>query len=282
MMGNGARQANATAASLLAGLALLLATTGNSLAMDLVELRVSGIERVARVFPGRTADREPSPLVLVFHGLGDSERDFARAVEFEDAWPEATVVYPRGRPRPERQGMLGWQGGWGSTDDQDMAFVDSLLDELPRRYHMDPEQIYATGFSNGGQMTFNLLLDRPCRFAAFAPVGALAEHISRADLPRPVIFLYGRYEPREYTEAWQRTVVALARLNRSTGQKREWAPGFTEFVAGPDGATTVYSLYGAGHIWPSRGNEAIVRFFQQHTRGESCAGNAPEPDADRE
>jgi len=98
----------------------------------------------------------------------------------------------------------------------------------------------------------------------------LAEYISEATTPRPVIYLFGRQEPREYSDAWQQTVVALAKLNRATGEKRQWSVGTTEFVAAPDGRPTVYGLYDAGHVWPDRGNELIIRFFKEHRLEGSC------------
>lgn len=263
------RSTGAGCALALAGLALLLPGPPAA-AEDTLELRVGGRIRQARVFPGEDAARTPAPLVLVFHGLGDSGWNFANVVAFHKAWPEATVVYPEGRRRADRQGMRGWHGFPRNDENRDIAFVDALLELLPQRYKVDPRRVYVTGFSNGGHMTFNLLRERPCRFAAFAPIGALAEQVIEARTPRPVLYMFGSGEPREYTEAWQQTVVALARLNRATGQKREWAPGLTEFVAGPDGQVTVYGLYDAGHVWPSRGNEIVADFLGRFSLDGSC------------
>ena len=244
-------------------------------AADTLTLEVNGVERSARVYPGKRADREPSPLVLVFHGLGDNERNFANIVDFHRDWREATVVYPAGLDRADRDGMPGWHGFRDNDANDDLAFVDRLLETLAARYRVDPARVFVTGFSNGGHMTFNLLLDRPCRFAAFAPIGALGEYVADGTIPRPVLYLFGRGEPQEYTEAWQGTVVALARLNRATGEKREWGPGLTEFVAGAGGAPTIYGLYGAGHVWPSQGNEFVIRFFREQTGTEACVTAPP-------
>jgi poly(3-hydroxybutyrate) depolymerase len=262
-------------ADTLAAIVIMIAITATwqtAAAQQTLELTVDGTQRAARVYPGRRADAEPSPLVIVFHGLGDTARNFANAIKFHEAWPEATVVYPKGKPRDDRDGMNGWHGFRDNDENHDLDFVDALLDELPKRYKVDPERVYVSGFSNGGHLTFNLLLDRPCSFAAFAPVGALAGYVADAETPRPVIYLFGRDEPKEYSEAWQGTVVAIAKLNRASGEKREWTPGFTEFVAGPSGQSTVYALYSAGHIWPAIGNDAIVRFFREHKLNNSCGG----------
>lgn len=252
----------------------LLAAFANppAAAAEILEIPVADVVRKVHVFPAVRADGQASPLVLVFHGLGDRAGNFSRAVAFHKDWPRATVAYPEGLARADRRGMRGWRSLHGTDDDDDLPLVDALLEILPRRYPIDRDRIYVTGFSNGAHMTFDLLRERPCRFAAFAPVGALAETISEAKTPRPVLYLFGREEPREYTRAWQQTVVALARLNRATGEKREWSPGLTEFVPGPGGQVTVYGLYNAGHVWPARGNEWIAAFFKGFSREDGCAG----------
>jgi poly(3-hydroxybutyrate) depolymerase len=234
-------------------------------AYDTLVLDVDGVKRSARVFPGKQVDTTPSPLLLVFHGRGDNERDFSSAVRLHDDWPEATVVYPRGMERKDEAGMRGWLGAADREDvNHDLVFVDRMLEELPRRYRVDPRRVYVGGFSNGGRFTFILLARKPDAFAAFVSVGALDPSVSGATQPRPVMYLFGRGEPREYERPWAETVVAIANLNRADGRKREWAPGFTEYLAGERGASTIVSLYDAGHIWPYAGNEKIIRFLQEH------------------
>jgi poly(3-hydroxybutyrate) depolymerase len=245
-------------------------------AFDTLEIEVNGVSRSARVYPGTNADRTASPLVIVFHGLADSAWNFADIVGFHEQWPEATVVYPQGLPRADRGGSRGWHGFRDNDENDDLAFVDALLERITDRYRVDSTRMYVTGFSNGGHMTFNLLMDRPCRFAAFAPIGALAEYVAGAPTPRPVLYLFGQGEPKEYSDPWAHTVVALAKLNHASGEKREWAPGLTEFVPGPGGAVTIYGQYRAGHVWPSNGNEIIVRFFREH-RLDASGACAPAP-----
>lgn len=232
-------------------------------AVDYVELEVAGRTRSALVHPG--SGDAPTPLVLLFHGLGDDAQAFATAVGFHKEWPEATVAYPRGEPRSERRRMRGWQGFADRDEHRDIDFVDALLAELERRYRLDPDRLYVAGFSNGGHMTFNLLLQRPCRFAAFAPVGAVAEYIASASVPRPVIYLFGRGEDPDLQVPWAETVVALARLNRATGERRELGDGLVELSPGDDGARLVYGAYREGHTWPDKGNAWIRAFLQEHT-----------------
>ena len=50
----------------------------------------------------------------------------------------------------------------------DIAFVKAMLDHLATGYATDAKRIYASGFSNGGQMTSRLAVDMSDRFAALA------------------------------------------------------------------------------------------------------------------
>jgi polyhydroxybutyrate depolymerase len=241
---------------------LLVAPAG---AYDILEFDVAGLERSARVYPGEHADTTPAPLVFVFHGRGDNERNFATAIGLHDDWPDATVVYPRGLVREDEAGLRGWFGAPDGEDvNHDLEFVDRMLEELPRRYKVDPQRVYVSGFSNGGRFTFILLAQRPDAFAAFVAIGALAPKVAGATRSRPVMYLFGRGESPKFQTMWAETVVALVRLNRGTGKKREWAAGFTEYLTREGGAQTIISLYNAGHIWPYRGNEHIIRFFEAH------------------
>ena len=50
----------------------------------------------------------------------------------------------------------------------DVGFVMGLLDRLAQEYAIDPTRVYATGVSDGGQMSYRLATEHPDRFAAIA------------------------------------------------------------------------------------------------------------------
>ena len=52
----------------------------------------------------------------------------------------------------------------------DAGFINAMLDTLMSRYSIDPERVYATGFSMGGGMTLNLACRLSHRIAAFVGV----------------------------------------------------------------------------------------------------------------
>ena len=98
-----------------------------------IVVTVEGVKRTALVEPGRETATSPSPLVIFFHGLGGSSRDGV-SLGIAKAWPEATVVCPQGFkiPTPEGGGGAdyGWQIAPGERNDQDVRFVEALIQTI--------------------------------------------------------------------------------------------------------------------------------------------------------
>ena len=97
------------------------------------------------------------PLVLVFHGGGDSAYATASLAE----WPE-----------------IGQDEGFLTVAvEMHLAVsakeVSALIDHLMTEYSIDPERIYATGFSMGGIKSWDLYEQIPQRFAALMPMDAI-------------------------------------------------------------------------------------------------------------
>jgi polyhydroxybutyrate depolymerase len=118
------------------------------------------------------------PLVLVLHGGGGNAANAENMTGFTRKAREQgfIVVYPEGSG-PLEDKLLTWNAGHCcayamKNGIDDVRFIDALLDELLRRYPVDPARIYATGMSNGGMMTHRLGRELPRRFAAIAPVVA--------------------------------------------------------------------------------------------------------------
>ncbi len=56
-----------------------------------------------------------------------------------------------------------------------LPVLNHLLDTLQQEYRVDPDRIYLTGTSSGGDATWNLALVHPERFAALVPLSAESE-----------------------------------------------------------------------------------------------------------
>lgn len=68
--------------------------------------------------------------------------------------------------RPQGCGRCDWTSCYDDAD-----FVEAILDKIESSYCVDKQRVYATGYSNGGMMTYEVGLRLGHRFAAIAPGG---------------------------------------------------------------------------------------------------------------
>src|SRR5947199_9757641 len=100
---------------------------------------VDGVEREALVFLPSASSKSKSPVIFAFHGHGGNMHFAARGMAFQNAWPDAIVVYPEGLPTPgmvlDREGKkAGWQDYAGQENNRDLKFVDEMLKSLREKY----------------------------------------------------------------------------------------------------------------------------------------------------
>ena len=113
----------------------------------------------AVVFAKADSEQDKRPLVLCFHGGGDTAlltstiAGWDRLALEEDFILCAIELHTR------------------TTATEVMEVVDRLQEI----YNIDPSRIYATGFSMGGIKTWDLYQEYPERFAAMAPMGATVD-----------------------------------------------------------------------------------------------------------
>ena len=124
---------------------------------------------VPQLYDGET----PLPLVLNFHGFGDSATrhslltgmiPVANENNFIIAFPQGALL--NGSPH--------WNSNLESPENKstvdDFGFVESLVSDISSNYNIDQTKIYATGFSNGGFLVYSLACYNSDLFAAFAGV----------------------------------------------------------------------------------------------------------------
>ena len=106
------------------------------------------------------------PLALFFHGWqGTAEgvmKNRALTGQFSDLG--ALLVAPAGMNKT-------WSyPGSPSKHRDEFEFIGEVMDDVAARYPIDEERVWATGFSMGGSMVWNLACQMGERFTAFAPV----------------------------------------------------------------------------------------------------------------
>jgi polyhydroxybutyrate depolymerase len=112
-------------------------------------------------------------LLIVLHGTGQDGDTIRRstggrfeALARQDGF---AVAYPDGldgqwndcRPKDAMHGAI-----------DDVGFISGIAGDVARTHGIDPMKVFVFGYSNGGQMVFRLLSERPGAFKGAATMGA--------------------------------------------------------------------------------------------------------------
>lgn len=140
-----------------------------------LELMFGGLLRDADIHvPAGYDPSAATALVLNFHGFLSYAGQEAEISEMSAASDERgfIVVYPSGTSSSWNTGPL-CCGTAASLGVDDVGFVAALIDELAKRYCIDPKRVFATGMSNGGFLSNRLGCELSDRIAAIAPVSGV-------------------------------------------------------------------------------------------------------------
>ena len=232
-------------------------------AAETLTWRVAGETRHAIVYaPTAKSPSGRPPLVLSFHGRGDSMENFQHTA-MHQAWPEAVVVYFQGLPN--RGGVRGWQIEQGQDNDRDLQLVDAAVASLRKTFNVDEARVYATGFSNGANFTYLLWAERPTLFAAFAPVAARLRPSVRLTEPRPVFHVAGTRDPQIRFAEQQQAIDAAMRAAGVAGPGSPCGGECTIYGAGT-AAPVMTWIHQGGHTYPNGTSMRIAMFFRDHPR----------------
>lgn len=55
----------------------------------------------------------------------------------------------------------GLNNGWANSGGEDLTFTDQMIDYITSNTCVDEDQVFSTGWSYGGAMTFELACSRP-------------------------------------------------------------------------------------------------------------------------
>ena len=236
--------------------------------LRLREWMVDGIKREALVYIPGAANSKDVPLVFVWHGHGGTMRHSARTFDIHNKWPEVIVVYPQGLPAPgvktDPEGKRpGWQQRHGMQGDRDIRFFDAMLKTLKEEYPVDVRNIFCTGYSNGGMMTFLLWSVYPGTFRAFAPMACVSLPAVPLSVPKPAFFLMGTEDELVNPELMRMTIKRLKRLNMNAEQGTPWTQEAMLYTS-PVGAPLIVLTHPGRHQIPPGGKtEELVRFFRE-------------------
>ena len=110
---------------------------------------------------------EPIPIIINFHGFLSHAIDQQGFSQMDNYAHQngIGVIYPEGVKRS-------WNVGKAILNDEnDIGFVNALIDSVSSNYNIDSNRIYACGFSNGGTFSYELICGLSSKIAAFGSVG---------------------------------------------------------------------------------------------------------------
>lgn len=124
------------------------------------------------------------PLVIVLHGGGGSAEDIEKVTGFSKKADEEgfIVVYPQGVGGTWNANYCCGQAMANNVDD--VGFILKVISDVETRQKIDPNRIYATGFSNGAMMSYRLASEASNTFAAIGVVsGSIGGKTSENSIP---------------------------------------------------------------------------------------------------
>lgn len=209
------------------------------------------------------------PVIFAFHGWEETAEELAATTGLDQA--PAIVIYPQGvdnawAPAPYAE----------TAGEEDLAFVQTLLDEVVATFPTDRNRIFATGFSNGGGFAAYLSCHMPDTFHAIAPVGAAYyETIHQDCSQRPVAMLDihgthddvisyngGRRHGTDY-EPVQEILDDFAERNRCNGvtSTRNSQEILAQHWLGCRLPVVHLRVDGGTHVWPDGATSEVRNFF---------------------
>lgn len=244
-------------------------------------LRSGGVERQFQLtLPEGYDGTEPLPVVFGLHALSVSHQVVPAISGFGDmaARYDFIAVAPSGR-------FDGATPHWLAAlveDNDDVAFLGELLDLIETELCVDSRRVFATGMSNGAQMSSLLACQLPERFTAVAPVAGVEFSPKCEDGPVAVMAFHGTADPIVTYEGGGLNAAAIADNHRWKGEApaglprhegvdeamRTWAahngcdPDPADEQVSPEvrrrtwpgceAPTVLYIVDGGGHAWPGR------------------------------
>lgn len=126
---------------------------------------IDGREYTLKI-PDNYDSSNPYRLVFGFHWLGGSMGDVVNGNSVPkwyglDALSEGSAIFVAPN---------GIDNGWANPGGRDIAFVESIIEQVEADLCVDQTQRFATGFSYGGGMSYSIACSKAGDFRAVAPI----------------------------------------------------------------------------------------------------------------
>ncbi len=223
-------------------------------------INAGGLTRTYELhLPAGARERDRLPVVFAFHGYLEDIAKMRRSSQLDRA--DAIIAY------------LGGEGdAWApapyakTTGEQDLAFVDAVLEQIGRDFSIDRARVFATGMSNGGGFAAYLGCQRPQEFTGVATVAAAfyervsegcsaipMKHIDFHGTNDSIISYEGGQRHQSVYESTQAMLEESAERNHcaARAEEAELSPTVTQYTwQDCDAALVHYRIAGGKHVWP--------------------------------
>ncbi|MDP4270260.1 MAG: carbohydrate-binding protein [Bacteroidota bacterium] len=200
--------------------------------------------------------KQNCPLVITMHGMGQTMDDQKNQTSFQPV-ADANgfiLVYPQ---------SIGTT--WDLNGTSDIDFILAIINEMYKRYGIDRDRVYLSGFSMGGMMCYYAATKIADKIAAIAPVSGylMSGPNAVSSRPIPIIHLHGmndNFVPysnvQTHIDAWVKRngcppAVVTNPFSDMLSIKKYYGPG-------KDGVEVVFiGVNGVDH-WYSNGTGGVV------------------------
>ncbi len=210
-----------------------------------------------------------APLLIDLHGYISNSLTHEKFAKMDIAAQKRGVIYAAPDGLKDSQGFEFWNASnaccnFNSNPVDDVAFIQSLIDEISSKASVDPRRIYVFGHSNGHFMTYKFACSNPQTVAAIAGLaGAMDSDPASCGARTPVSVLHihgtadatinysgGSIFGDAYTGA-QESAKRWAAIDKcSLTPKIGPAFDLVTSIQGLETTPTVYSCPGAGvELW---------------------------------
>ena len=284
-----------TAAILFAGAAVAGPNDGNGTLTEHT-FKHKGIEYTYYLYKPQNL-QEGAPLIMAFHGYGSRNiPSVGYGVHPIAEQHGFAVCYPKGPV--DNKGRHCWAVGYDfhfaeNWERDDVGFAVRLVKHLQKKHGFSKHNVFATGHSNGGEMSYLLAYKASDTFAAVATISGLTMEWMYRELeakrPIPVMEVHGTLDN---TSKWNSNLIKVdkwgpyiavpravgywAAVNRCTHEETEELPVIRNkvvahrYVGGINGNEVwLYEVIGGKHSWAEKDmNTAaeIWKFFSKYLK----------------
>jgi polyhydroxybutyrate depolymerase len=235
--------------------------------------------------PSKYSADTPVPLLIGLHGLGGSSAIFREQSQIDLFTNDANVisVFPNGfgaNAGADNSWNAGTCCGLSRLNDiNDVKLLSVVIQNLKSKFSIDPKNVWAVGFSNGGMMSYRLACELSDKITAIG-VGAGPLMVGTCSPPNPVSLIHihggldnkvpltggGVFSAPDSTKAFQMVNSA----NKCSGMTYLESTGTDKVEISAtcaDGTEAkLVNYFDQGHEWTVFWTKEILRFLFAHPR----------------